>query len=589
MPYAIYARRSTHEQDERQVQSIDDQLRFSRELARRLGLDVEIEIKESISAKEPYKKETYVRGRGGGSFVRIPARAEFSRLIDLVERGEITGVIAWHPDRLSRNEIDAATLTHLIRTGRLRDLHFCNYTFTNTPEGIMMLQMALSQSQYYSAKLGSDVARGLKSKVEKGWAPYRVPPGYRNDKHKEKGRKTVSPDPQRFQTIRKVWDLALAASHNRQEILSTLNNDWQYRTPVTKKGGGIPMSKSTLYSLLSNVFYTGHFLHKGVLYKGSHRPMITMDEFRKVQELHVRAYNAKVTVRRPYSRDYNYTGLIRCTGCGGQVTAHKTTKKSGRSYVYYHCQQRGGRCGWKSLNETSLDARIAQWLQGVTVLPEFIDWAWRAHQKWAESYRQARAESGQRAGERLKDVERQLENLLTLKLRDLITDEEYAAKKTRLQMEKSSLSERNEEAETTVRRVREVMENVTEFMKAARQTFESGTPTAKRAFLRCMGSNFAIDNGNLVWEPHPLLVPVKDSYWELERKFRGIKPEKIRSEGTEKGHLRPIILAWSRLWEENQTRIVEERLIFPTIAESDGLGKECMCAGNCAFDDLIKA
>jgi len=573
MPYAIYARRSTNEQDERQVQSIDDQLRFSRELAQRLGLDVKIEIAESVSAKEPYKKETYVRGRKGGNFVRIPAREEFSRLIDLIERGEITGIIAWHPDRLSRNEIDGAAITHLVRTGRLCDLHFCNYTFTNTPEGIMMLQMALSQSQYYSAKLGSDVIRGLKSKVEKGWAPHRVPPGYRNDKHKEKGRKTISPDPQRFQTIRKVWDMALSGSYNRQEILHILNNDWKYRTPITKKSGGIPMSKSTLYCLLSNVFYTGHFLHKGVLYKGSHRSMITMDEFKKVQELHVRANNPKVTVRRPYSRDYNYTGLIRCTGCGGQVTAHKTTKKSGRSYVYYHCQQRGGGCGWNSLNETSLDAQITQWLQGVTVLPEFIDWAWQTHQKWAKSYRQAKAESGKRASEQLKDVEMQLENLLDLKLRNLITDEEYIAKKTLLQMEKGSLSKQNEETEATIQRVKEVMENVTEFMKAACQTFESGNATAKRAFLRCIGSNFIIDSGNLLWKPHPLLVSVKDSYLELEHKFRKIKPTEISLESTKTGQMMPLFLAWSRLWEQNQTLIQEERLTFPKLANIGELGK----------------
>jgi len=71
------------------------------------------------------------------------------------------GIIAWHPDRLSRNEIDASTITYLVRTGVIHGLKFGSYNFDNSPEGIMMLQLALSQSQYFSSKLGKDVKRGL--------------------------------------------------------------------------------------------------------------------------------------------------------------------------------------------------------------------------------------------------------------------------------------------------------------------------------------------------------------------------------------------------------------------------------------------
>ena len=87
-------------------------------------------------------------------------RPIFADMIERIKKGERQGLIAWHPDRLSRNEIDAATITYMIRTAEITDLKFGSYYFDNSPEGIWMLQMALSQSQYSSAKLSKDVKRG---------------------------------------------------------------------------------------------------------------------------------------------------------------------------------------------------------------------------------------------------------------------------------------------------------------------------------------------------------------------------------------------------------------------------------------------
>jgi DNA invertase Pin-like site-specific DNA recombinase len=568
MRYAIYARRSTREKDERQVQSIEDQLNLARQHAHRLGVSVELEITESVSAKEPYKQST-------SSGINRPARDGFTRLIHLIEIGEITGIIAWHPDRLSRNEIDAAILTHLIRTHHLQDLQFCNYTFNNSPEGVMMLQMALSQSQYYSSKLGVDVTRGLNSKVSKGWAPRFAPPGYLNDKHKEKGNKTISLDPQRFETIRKVWDMALSGNYNTIEILNILNNQWQYRSRPTRTRGEKPMSKSTLYRLLSNVFYTGNFWHNGTLCPGSHPPMITMEEFHKVQRLHLRKVNPNVTVTKSHSLEFAFTGLIRCHSCNGQVTAQRTQKRKGRTYIYYHCQSRRGKCGWKNINEAYLEEQIVTWLKDVTVLPEFIEWAWHAHEEWMRRYQTSQVESQQRRKKLNMNLETQIDNLLTLKLRDLITDEEYKIKKVKLLEEKAAVSEgMGEELGDIQTRVESVMKNVTSFMSKAVDAFIEGDITTKRTCLRAIGSNYQIKHGILVWEPHPLLLPIKDSYRGMEDKWAEIKPQNIRFGDTKKEPLRTLFPTWSRIWEENQVLIAEERITFPKIADIRGLGKE---------------
>lgn len=61
-----------------------------------------------------------------------------------------------------------------------------------------MLQLALSQSQYYSAKLSKDVKRGIEQKLRLGQKPGVAPEGYLNDRVN----KLIIPDPMRFPLLR---------------------------------------------------------------------------------------------------------------------------------------------------------------------------------------------------------------------------------------------------------------------------------------------------------------------------------------------------------------------------------------------------
>ena len=82
--YVIYARKSSDEKD-RQIKSIPDQLEHCREVARRNGIVVakRDEFQESRSAKT------------AGN------RPVFDSVIKLVKKGEVQGIISWHPDRLA--------------------------------------------------------------------------------------------------------------------------------------------------------------------------------------------------------------------------------------------------------------------------------------------------------------------------------------------------------------------------------------------------------------------------------------------------------------------------------------------------------
>src|SRR5687768_9570751 len=88
-----------------QVRSIGDQLAEARELAKKEGLQIVQIFEERRTAK-------------------IPGRPVFNHMLDLIERGEAEGIIAWHPDRLARNPVDAGRVIYLTDVGKLQALKF---------------------------------------------------------------------------------------------------------------------------------------------------------------------------------------------------------------------------------------------------------------------------------------------------------------------------------------------------------------------------------------------------------------------------------------------------------------------------------
>ena len=75
--FFIYTRKSTDDKD-RQVRSIADQLSELKELARKEDLDIVDVFVEKQTAK-------------------IPGRPVFGEMIERMEKGEATGILAWHP------------------------------------------------------------------------------------------------------------------------------------------------------------------------------------------------------------------------------------------------------------------------------------------------------------------------------------------------------------------------------------------------------------------------------------------------------------------------------------------------------------
>lgn len=239
MKYILYARKSS-ESEERQVQSIEDQINYWNS---RLSADASIEIvkvyTEEKSAKTPY------------------ARPEFQKMVVEIEKGGIDGILCWKLDRLTRNPVDTGTIQYMLQRGKLSKIITSDREYHPVDAGLLF-SVETGMANQFILDLSKNTKRGLQGKVDRGGFTARAPQGYLNDRLE----KTVIPDPERFHLVRKMWDMMLAGAHSPSQIADIANEDWGYRTPKSRKQGGCKLSASVLYHMFHNPFYAGSILYK---------------------------------------------------------------------------------------------------------------------------------------------------------------------------------------------------------------------------------------------------------------------------------------------------------------------------------------
>jgi DNA invertase Pin-like site-specific DNA recombinase len=100
--FFLYARKSTDVED-KQVLSIEAQITELRAFAKNENLEIMEELIEKQSAK-------------------IPGRPIFNSMLNRIEKGEVSGILSWHPDRLARNSVDGGRIIYLLDAGKLNFL-----------------------------------------------------------------------------------------------------------------------------------------------------------------------------------------------------------------------------------------------------------------------------------------------------------------------------------------------------------------------------------------------------------------------------------------------------------------------------------
>ena len=541
--WAEYNRRSSDEGSGKQIISIERQQE-----------ELELRFPRSI-----YKR-TYHLWESRSAFVENN-RPKFSQLVQLIREGKVTGIICWHPDRLSRNPLEAAIIVDLIIKGLLKEIRFGSYTFDNSPEGIMLLQFALSQSQYFSAKLSRDVKSGNKSHLQRGQWITVAKPGYLNKENPITKEKYIDKDPERFELIKNAFGL-LFGGERPMSVLRKLNDEWGYRTRKTKNLGDRRLSKASFYRIISDPFYYGDMVRKEGIFPGNHPAMITQEQFEKLQVMLGRKGRSRYC-----KTEFAYKEILTCGECGGAVTCeekwqiicpscktkfhkgkdtdacpncHQKLEDMGNAkllhYIFYHCTKRVHKnCTQGGISLANLEKRIDTELQKFEIDKNFRDWAIDHLNELNSREEQQQDSIKEKLDKQLSDCDWSIRNLIKIRIRkenvetyeDVETQKYYSEEEHRLLEEKKDLKKQIDLLDKRQEDWMQLTKETFDFAFYARQNFATGDVATKTQILSRLGQNLTIKDRELRIDGQNAFFLIEKGKNEIREIVNSLEPNKI--------------------------------------------------------------
>jgi site-specific DNA recombinase len=342
--YCLYARKST-EQEEKQVLSIDSQIKEMLQMAQRDNLNI-VEIRrESHSAKDSGQ------------------RPVFNELIKDIREKKFTGILTWAPDRLSRNAGDLGSLVDLMDQKLLFEIRTFSQRFSNNPNEKFLLMILCSQAKLENDNKSLNVKRGLRTRVEMGLWPGKAPTGYLNENRVDR-KGCLLVDTKRAPIMKKIFEKVAYEHYSGRKIYLWLKEEINF---TTKNGKHLALGN--IYRILKNTMYYGvheYPENSGSWYTGKYTPIITRELFEKVQEQINKEGNSYAT------KEFAFTKLITCGHCGSGITADEKLKKlkdgTTSRYIYYGCtRSRDIKCKGGYMREEEMVNQLIQLIDRLDV------------------------------------------------------------------------------------------------------------------------------------------------------------------------------------------------------------------------------
>lgn len=114
----LYSRKSAEAED-KQVQSVDDQINYWKRRAELEDYEIVKIFQEEKSAKSP------------------DVRVEFYRMLDAMKKSGVKVILAWKLDRLTRNPVDSGTLQYSLQTGVIDKIITSDRIYKTVDSGLM--------------------------------------------------------------------------------------------------------------------------------------------------------------------------------------------------------------------------------------------------------------------------------------------------------------------------------------------------------------------------------------------------------------------------------------------------------------------
>ncbi len=503
--YAIYCRKSS-ESDERQIQSLSDQITTITTFLASHGLETVGEpLQESKSAK-------------------IPGRPIFDLLIQMIEDRVANGIVLLNPSRLSRNTVDTGRIIYLMDQGKLQEVVTPYQTFKNNPYDKFMLNLLCTQVKLENDNKSVNVRESLTLKAERGVFPGKARPGYINNHDKPQGLRDISAHPVYFPLMRKLFDLALTGNYSVEKLVREADK-LGIRSSKSRK----PIVKSWMHRLLRDPFYTGRFIYVGKLYKGQHPALLTDEEFNLLQDIvEGRAKG------RQQKHDFALNGIIQCGECHYIVTAEKQVRRykngTSQTFAYYHCTKKGKqKCNQPYVPAKKLEEQVVSELNQLELMPEFAEFAFEALEVVKEQDSSVTKDSSDALQTALDGINKRINNLVGLKISpdnsdgSLLSDQEFADRKRALMLEKEKIVQQLSQIDPNGSEWAEIAKESFNFSLLAAERFENGDSEDKKVIFKTVGSNPILLDQNLRFQLGFIFLKYKEGIKSMRKEKKPLE------------------------------------------------------------------
>ena len=249
-------------------------------------------------------------------------RPEFERLKEDIKSKKINTIIALKLDRITRSIYDWENLIAFLDENEAYLDCANDEVNTTTANGKMISRLLMSVSQNEIERTSERTKIGLSGAIKQGHIPHVTPLGYKRvDKKLEIDYSTKD-------IVIRIFELYYAG-YSYKKISNIFNEE--------KVLGKDKWYDSTIVGILENEIYKGDFVHgkktKNPTYYKDVAPAIVSREM--WEECQVQ----KKKNSRRYQRTLTYLYLqkLKCPKCNRILGGKATTKKNGKAYFYYYC------------------------------------------------------------------------------------------------------------------------------------------------------------------------------------------------------------------------------------------------------------
>ena len=313
-------------------------------------------------------------------------RPVYLQMMQDAKAGRFDVLLTTSVDRMSRNVVNLLDTVRQLREYGVTYVSIHENLDFSGPMGEFMLTQLGAFAQMQSSILSAHTTRGREERLRQGLYTSRPPYGYQvcdDSCPATEGHVGCHINEEKAEVVRKVFRLYAGGQYSMKDIADLLNaeghrTNGKFADRVGVERPGNRWTAGAISQLLKNRFYLGQLKYQGMDLPGIHEPIMSEEEFDRVQAVADRNARKYMFDGRRAEHDHMLSRLVECNDCGRRLHAEaretaggnfKTSYKHPSIAIGEPCEHEG-----RSVRGREIEEVVEQYFEGFELRPDWRDY-----------------------------------------------------------------------------------------------------------------------------------------------------------------------------------------------------------------------